>query len=224
MLPIAEIREAEKIVVTTADGLLATSNDQKGSTGSDLRRACGDLKAFAEQYISTGAIASKLASAFVLARTTGATVSEFNRLRETILALTAVSLTAVTIKNVCVWFSLQQMSLGIVDETFTSREDVDKIRDAVNIAFNQAEESAADEMALVPYKTLIALHAAVVFHLYETARPLPQMLSYKFFSGMPTLLISQRLYDTGARADELREENKIIHPAFAAREGKALSF
>jgi prophage DNA circulation protein len=224
MLPIADIREAEKIVVKTADMLLATSNDQKGTTGSNLRRACGDLKAFAEQYISSGVIATKLSNSFVLARTTGATISEFNRVRETVLAEAAVSLTAVTIKNVCIWFSLQQMSLGIAEVTFTSREDVEKIRHVVNTAFDQAEENAADEMALVPYKTLIALHAAVTFHLYETARPLPQMLSYKFFSVMPTLIISHRLYETGARADELRNENKVVHPAFASREGKALSF
>ena len=33
-------------------------------------------------------------------------------------------------------------------------------------------------MALDVYRALVALHAAVTFHLYETARPLPQMLDY----------------------------------------------
>ena len=82
----------------------------------------------------------------------------------------------------------------------------------------------ADEMALVTYKTLVALHAAVTFHLYETARPLPQMLNYSFGTPRPTLVLSHRLYDTAARADQLREENKVVHPAFAPRAGRALAF
>jgi hypothetical protein len=225
MIPIGEVREAKRIVILAADLLLATSNDQKmGQGASQLRRACGDLKAHAEQFITANLASRALVTCFMLARVTGGTLSEFNHIREKILAESAVSLVAVLLKNRCISCSLQQMSLIISTATFASREDVDKVRSEINGAFDQAEEVAADEMAQEVYFAMISLHAAITFHLYETARPLPQMLSYKFFSGMPTLLISQRLYDTGARADELREENKVVHPAFAAREGKALAF
>ena len=98
------------------------------------------------------------------------------------------------------------------------------VRDEVNAAFDQAEEVAADEMALTVYKALMSLHAAVTFHLYDTARPLPQMLAYRFALPRPTLVLSHRLYDTASRADQLREENKVVHPAFAPREGRALAF
>ena len=93
-----------------------------------------------------------------------------------------------------------------------------------SVSFDQAEEVAADEMVLTVYKELVALHAAVTFHLYETARPLPQMLVYRFAIPRPTLVLSYRLYDTASRADELRGENKIVHPAFAPREGRAMAF
>lgn len=224
MIPTAQVREGAKIATLAADLLLATSNEQKGRSGSDLRRACGDLKAYADIYIVRNVIADKLSDCFELARVTGATLSEFNHGRERILAEPVTSLVAMLIKNGCICFSLQQMSLVIIDSRFKSREDVEAVRNEVNVAFDQAEEVAADEMALTSYKALVSLHAAVTFHLYETARPLPQMLNYQFAQPRPTLVQSHRLYDTAARADQLREENKVVHPAFAPREGRALAF
>ena len=47
-----------------ADMLLATSNEQKGRAGSDLRRACGDMKAYAEDYIVENVIGDKLSELF----------------------------------------------------------------------------------------------------------------------------------------------------------------
>jgi prophage DNA circulation protein len=224
MIPAFEVSEAAKIAQLAADMLLATSNDQIGRAGSDLRRACGDMKAHAEVYIVTNVIGPKLANCFDQARITGATTDEFNRIRATIVAENAVSLVAVLIKQSCVWFCLQQMSTVIAGMTFTSRQDVDFVRGEINDAFNQAEEVAADEMALVVYRALVSLHAAVTFHLYETARPLPKMLNFEFAAIRPTLIQSYRLYSDAGRADELREENKVVHPAFAPRIGRALSF
>jgi len=225
MIANEDVQEGAKIVTLAADLLLGTSvNDRKGREASNLRRACGELKANGKNFIVDNVIAEKLSNAFERARLNGATMSEFNRIREIILAEAVVSLVAVLLKNSCICFSLQQMSLVIVSMTFTSREDVDEVRKEVNAAFDPAEDNAADEMALEVYRTLIALHAAVTFHMYETARPLPQMLNYKFGTPRPTLILSYRLYDTAARADQLREENKIVHPAFAPREGQALAF
>ena len=224
MIPAFEVNEAAEIAKLAADMLLGTSNNQIGRAGADLRRACGDMKAHADVYIVTNMIGPKLSNCFMQARVTGATMSQFNRIRETLVAEDAISLVAVLIKQACVAFSLQQMSIVITGTTFTSREDVETVRDAVNTGFDQAEEVAADEMALVVYRTLVSLHAAVTFHLYETARPLPQMLQFEFAAIRPTLIQSYRLYATAARADQLRDENKVVHPAFAPRQGWALSF
>ena len=156
---------------------------------------------------------------------TGATLDEFNRIRETIVAETAVSLVARADQE-----SLRRLqpAANVDRSSSTSTSPAVRMSTACaskcNPAFDQAEEVAADEMALVVYRALVSLHAAVTFHLYETARPLPQMLDFKFAAPRPTLVLSHRLYDTAARADELREENKVVHPAFAPREGRALAF
>jgi prophage DNA circulation protein len=224
MIPSPHVREAATIARLAADRLLATSNEQKGRSGSDLRRACGDLKANAETYIVDNVIGAKLHECFRQARITGATMDELNRIREELVATAAVSLVAVLIKQACVSFSLQQISNVLTTIEFKSREDVDRVRAELNAAFSQAEEVAADEMALAVYRSLVTLHAAVTFHLYQSARPLPQMLDYQFAAPRPTLVLSHRLYDTAARADELREENKVVHPAFASGIGRALAF
>jgi prophage DNA circulation protein len=224
MIPAADVREAAAIIRTATSMLLATSNNQQGRAGSDLRRACGDLALNAEKYIAYNQVAYKLAYCFDQARATGATMSEFNEIYEAMAAETPVSLIATLMASSCVAFSLQQVSLVVMATTFTNRENVDSVRLTVDEAFRDAEEVAADAMALTTYKTLVALHAAVLFHLYQTAQPLPQMLDFQFAAIRPTLVQSYRLYADASRADELRAENKVVHPAFAPRTGRALSF
>jgi prophage DNA circulation protein len=224
MMQSSQVREAADIVRVATSLLLKTSNNQIGRAGSDLRRACGDMAVNAEVYITYNQIAPKLAYCFDQARVTGATADEFNRIQQALVAETPVSLIAVLMTQACIAFSLQQLSLALLSITFTSRQDVDAVLPEINAAFDQAEESAADEMALVTYRTLIALHAAVTFHLYQTAQPLPQMLDFQFAAIRPTLIQSYRLYADASRADELRQENKVVHPAFAPRIGRALSF
>jgi prophage DNA circulation protein len=185
---------------------------------------CGDVKANAEVYIASNEIAPKLSACFMQASVTGATRDEFDRIRIAINAQSVVSQLALLLQQSCVWFSLQQMSLVIAGTVFTSRDDVDAVQSEIVVAFNEAEEVAADEMAQVVYQALIALHAAVVFNLYQMARPLPQMLDFSFSAIRPTLIQSYRLYADASRADELRDENKVVHPAFAPRLGRALSF
>jgi len=79
-------------------------------------------------------------------------------------------------------------------------------------------------MAQAMYRALVELHGALMFHLIETARPLPRLLAFEFAAPLATLLIGYRLYADAGRADELRAENKVVHPAFAPPSGRALSF
>lgn len=224
MMQSPQVREAADIVRVAMAALLATSNSQLGREGSDLRRACGDMIANAESYITYNTVSDKLSYCFNQARVTGATLDEFNRLRSDLEAETPVSLVATLITQSCINFCLQQMSLAVVAMTFVSRSDVDAMRLELNDAFSGAEEVAADAMAQAVYAKLIALHAAVTFYLFQTAKPLPQMLNFEFAAIRPTLIQSYRLYADASRADELRDENKVVHPAFAPRHGQALSF
>jgi prophage DNA circulation protein len=97
------------------------------------------------------------------------------------------------------------------------------VKASTSEAFAAMQEIAADDMDQAGYMVLIQLHAALAYYLAQTARPLPRMLSYAFTDTLPTLVLAYRLYADAGRADELRAENKIVHPAFSLREGRALS-
>jgi prophage DNA circulation protein len=107
--------------------------------------------------------------------------------------------------------------------TFSSRQDVDDLINAIQIPFNKAEEIAADTMDSADYIAIVELRAAIVNHLIATARPLPDMLTYQFASSLPSLVISHRLYGDASRYDQIRNENKVVHPAFCPAIGQALS-
>jgi prophage DNA circulation protein len=49
------------------------------------------------------------------------------------------------------------------------------------------------------------------------------MLNFAFAESLTTLVAAYRLYADAGRADELRDENHCIHPAFLRPTGRALS-
>jgi prophage DNA circulation protein len=106
---------------------------------------------------------------------------------------------------------------------FVSREDVDQVSATINSSFDDMEEELADEMDAMGWRAVLKLHAAMTLHLVETARPLPRMVAYHFNLNLPSVVLAHRLYADASRADELRAENKIVHPAFCPLDGRALS-
>ena len=133
------------------------------------------MKANAESYIVNNIIGDKLAACFMQTRLAGASLDAFNRIRQSVLTEAPVSLIAQLMKGACLSNALQQMAETVIAIKFTSRNDVDYVRSEISEAFAIAAEAAADEMESEIYRALVGLHAAVTFHLYETARPLPRM-------------------------------------------------
>ena len=103
------------------------------------------------------------------------------------------------------------------------RQQVDEMKARLLQPFQDCEEIAADEMDQMTFQSLITLHGAITAHLVATALPLPRMLRYQFFQPLSTLVMAYKLYDDASRADEIRSENRIVHPAFCPQTGEALS-
>jgi prophage DNA circulation protein len=133
------------------------------------------------------------------------------------------SLGATMIRDRSIHLAFAQEGKIISTMVFTSRQDVDALIQAIQIPFNESEEVTADTMSGADYIALIELRAAIVDYLVSTARPLPSMLTYQFAQSLPSLIISQRLYGDASRYDEIRQENKVVHPAFCPLIGQALS-
>lgn len=214
--------EAKPIVDATLDALLAWAPTQ-GRPGADLRTAVGDTKAHVLELLQYDAIDIPLANCFSLALTNNINVYQIETVRRVAAAQPAVSVGAIMAKDTLIELCFATAGYIISRMVFTSREDVDQIKSAVNLAFEDMEEEVADQMDAMTWRAIIQLHAAISLHLVTTARPLPRMLNYRFNMTMPSVVLAHRLYADAGRADELRKENKIVHPAFCPREGRALS-
>ena len=144
-------------------------------------------------------------------------------MRQGVAAEATATLGGALVKNAGIRLCLATQARIVAAMTFVSRQDVDALKQQLQQPFQDAEEIAADDMDQATFAALIALHGATVNHLVATARPLPRMLNFQFYEPLPSLVMAYRLYDDAGRADELREENKVVHPAFCPQAGRALS-
>jgi hypothetical protein len=217
-----DVKESVTVCQVVLDQLLLVS-PTRGRPGSDLRTAVGDFLVNAEVFLTSDTWGPPIDNIFDLARLTGITIDRFEVVRNAAVALTPVLLGPILVQNSMIELILAIECRIIADMTFVSREDVTALQQTMNDAFDPMQELAADDMDQAAFSALISLHAALAFHLAETARPLPRMLSYSFYDTLPTLKLAYKLYADASRADEVRAENKIVHPAFCPRTGFGLS-
>ncbi len=217
-----DAQEAAPIVEVTLNELLSWTAT-RGRQGADLRSAVGDVIARATVLLQADAIAQPLVNCFDLARKAGISLDHIEHVRQVAAAQSAVSVGAIMTRDTMVELALATTAIIIATTTFVSRDDVDRIKTSVNAAFEDIEEQIADQMDAMTWRAIVKVRAAIVMHLYETARPLPRMLNFRFNFPMPTLVMAHKLYADASRADELRNENKVVHPGFARPFGRALS-
>ena len=218
----ADVAEAKPMVEAALDVLLAWAPTQ-GRPGSDLRTAVGDIRAHLLELLSYDTIDGPLTNCFNLAYTNGIDLYQIESIRRTIATYSVTLVGAIRTKDLLLELSFVVSGYVISDMTFVSRDDVERVKLAINTAFEDMEEEIADEMDSMTWRAILKLHAAMSMHLVETARPLPRMLAYRFNLILPSVVLAQRLYADASRADELRNENKIVHPAFCPHDGRALS-
>jgi prophage DNA circulation protein len=218
----ADALEAKPIVDTTLDALLSWA-PTKGRTGAELRTAVNWTKLNSLVLLQYDSIDMPLINCFDLARTLGISLSQIETVRRTAAAQSATLVGSIMAKDTLIELCFVSAGYVISNMAFTSRQDVDQVRTTINASFEDMEEELADQMDSMTWRAVLKLHAAMTMHLTETARPLPRMLDYRFNMTMPSVVMAHRLYADAGRADELRDENKIVHPAFCLREGQALS-
>jgi prophage DNA circulation protein len=208
----------ERLVKRLAVTISAT--DQSGATA---RAALGDLRANRFAYLAADTLGAPMRNCFDLVRQAGATQAKIANVLSLTEAETPVTLGATLVQTSAIYFCLATQAQIIASMTFTSRQDVDALRAALLAPFSTAEETAADGMAQASFMALIQLDAAVMNFLITSASPLPRMVAYQFADILPSLVVAYRLYQDAGRADQIVQENKIVHPAFCPTAGLALS-
>lgn len=83
--------------------------------------------------------------------------------------------------------------------------------------------TAADMGHDETYRDLIALHNTVVSTLTERGANLARFTEYQFNNSLPSLVLSERIYQDPSRNNELVRCVNPVHPAFMPLDFKALS-
>ena len=221
-MKLSDVNDAAPIVSRMLT-LLVSFVPPQGRSGSDARTAIGDARAHARQLCYEDTLGPPLDNCFTQARLAGVTWQEFETVRRSVDQETPKTLGGALVQNAGVLLCLATMADILAATTFISRQQVDSIKLQLLQPFHDAEEVAADQMDQMTFQSLISLHGALTNHLVQTALPLPRMMLFEFFKPMPSLVLAYRLYSDASRADQLRDENKIVHPAFCPRLGEALS-
>jgi hypothetical protein len=214
--------EAAPIVVRCCQNLLRTINAQ-GRLGIDARTQIGDTIAHAYEWLRANTLGPELDQCFNLINLAGATYPQLDHVRNLVSQETPITLGGLLVQNSIIRFCLAYECVIIVNMTFVSRQDVDIVKEEIQQPFLDAEEQAADDMIQMEFQILVRLRGSIVNHLVTTQRPLPQMLTFQFIGPSTTLVMAYKLYSDAGRADQVRDENKIVHPAFAPAIGQALS-
>jgi prophage DNA circulation protein len=220
---IGDVKEAVPLCDRVLNYMLAITAT-RGRTGSDMRTAIGDFIANATTLLRNDLAGQPLSDIFEAAINAGITLQQLDSVRANAAAENPQTVGALLVKNSIINFTLATEGRILTNTTFISHEDANDMKLRMNDAFAPMEEIAADDMDQMTYIALVRLHAAISYFLIEIARPLPRMLDFQFWSpSIPTLIAAYRLYSDAGRADEIRMENKVVHPAFMRPMGKALS-
>jgi hypothetical protein len=204
-------------------GYLAKTVPPAGRAGADARNIIGDTIANAYVWLRLDSFGPPFSNCFWLTWQAGATFQQIEIVRRFTEQEAPTTVGGTLVKNSGIGLCLVTMSRCIAGMSFVSRQDVEAIKKQIQLPFNEAEETAADEMDQQAFQNIVSLYAAITNHLVTTARPLPRMLGYQFNKVLSTLVIGYKLYDDASRGDEVRAENKIVHPLFCPVQGLALS-
>ena len=222
-MTIDDIAEAVGALQTILTALQAAVPGQSGRTGAAFRYACGDLVAQAPALIPVAALGTPLQACFDAAVASGATLPGFVGVRTAVLSLSPVGQPAVFVAGGSYALALGSEAKILKGAIYPSSNDVMAALAVYNAAMDVAQEWAADNGLPALYQDLLGLAAAVSRDLTTRAAPLPRLTTYRFPRGTTSHALAYRLYGDAGRADELRAEGHVIHPAFMPSSGIALS-
>lgn len=215
--------EVIEVVNRLLDNLAGTVSSKVGRKGVALRQKIGDLRASFLEELRTETFAAKLLVCFQSASDAGVKLSSLANVHRKLFEERPVGDISTSIIQIATVFCLSAESRLILKIEFTSRDDVETMIKDMKIAFDTARDLAADAIDSFSYQTLTVLSGALTNHLATIARPLPRVVTFNMSTTMPALSLSNRIYHTADRWEELVLENKIVHPAFCLRQIRGLS-
>ncbi|KYK43436.1 hypothetical protein A1D31_18635 [Bradyrhizobium liaoningense] len=219
-----EADECIAIVARIGPVILSTvPASRKGPDASQLRHAVGAMMARAGELLASHGFSEAMRSCLDQARLAGATLTSMGEVRLAALEEKPVSLPATLTVLCIIRLCLAQEARIVGEMVFTSRDDASNTATEITAAFSDAAEVASDNLDAGSYMAIINLQATVIKRLVDVGRSLPRVITYSYAGVMPALTMAQRAYSDADRAQELIDENKVVHPAFMPMTGRMLA-
>ncbi len=218
-----EAVELNGIINRLLDNLSLSVTSQTGREGVELRHKIGDIRSNYNSMILDGTFSTELLSCFQSALAANVKLPSLFVVHQGLFQETPVGVVSAAVVQMGILFCLSTESRIIIKIEFTSRDDVEAMMNSMRDVFDIARVLTADAQDTTPYQKLTILAGNLISHLSNVARPLPRMILFKMPTSFPSVTLSQRIYYTADRAEEIVAENKIVHPAFCIREIRGLS-
>lgn len=211
----------------TARDLLGVLQSQpvtdKARRAADFRRICSAARSLADDALRAGTLVDQVVACFDAARAAGIGYKGLGNVRAAAYSYVTGKGPAASVRLLILRLALVNEAMASATVELRSRAEAEEMLARFNAAFDPAIDAAADAGEGDVYRGLRSVHASVVRRLLDDARPLPQLITYRFAKSMPSLVLAHRLYGDASRQVEIVEENRIMRPAFSPAEGKALS-
>lgn len=195
----------------------------RGEAGSELRRKIGIFHVDAFKMLLDRTFAEFLLDIFTVARTSSISIVSISRVREVLLLESPVGEVSTRVVQTGIVYCLAFECRVISSTEFSSQNEVEVEIKRMNEAFDKAREMAADAMDSASYQSMTALAGSLMNHLASVSRQLPRIIKFEFNDYLPSLTISQRIYQDASRYEEIAAENRTIHPLFVQRDIIGLS-
>jgi len=173
--------------------------------------------------IVDGTFATELQACFKSAQQANVKLATLFVVHEGLFDEVPVGEFSAAVVQMAIIFCLSTESRIITTLKFTNRDDVELMLGKMRGVFDIARVLAADAPDTSAYQQLTLLAGSLIDHLSNVSRPLPRMVKFSLKASLPSLTLSQLLYYTADRSEEIVDENKIVHPAFCLRELRGLS-
>jgi hypothetical protein len=186
----------------------------KGEQAAIMRRAIGDMRTNGLEYLVDKTFGTNLWNIFGIARTLPITVDRVTFVRQQIYTEKPIGPIATLVVDTAILYCLTTESIMLTRMTFTNRNDITDLMKRMKSGFDQARDTAADRFDSATYQNLNYLAGSLINHLNSVALLLPSIVQFKYQASLPSLYLSNRIYQDTSRTDELEEMNDVVHPLF----------
>jgi hypothetical protein len=195
----------------------------KGEQAASMRRQIGDLRSFGLDYLEDKTFGTNLLAIFTSALTLPITADRVAFVRQQLYGETPTGMIAILVVDTAILYCLTTESIFITRETFTSRNEITDLMKRMKTGFDQARDTAADRFDSATYQNLNYLAGSLINHLNSVALQLPSIVYFNYQASMPSLYLSNRIYQDTSRTDDLEDMNDVVHPLFMPQSITGLS-